>query len=941
MKYKDQTPRTAIDQLPYFLRARALDHKLEPHELGRALYHLAQRRGFKSNRKAPPKKDERPSEVKEAIAQLERDIAAAGARTLGAYFATLDPEQQRIRGRWTARKMHEDEFEAIWSAQCSHHPDRLTDELKAAVHDAIFFQRPLKNQKHLIGRCSLEPGARRACWGLPIAQRFRLVQRVNDLELVHTDTGELRPLHPDERSKLLDALETNGDMTFAEIRKLLGLKKCKFNLEEGGEKKLPGNRTNAAAIAVFGKERWFSFSEAERDAVVRDLLSIEDPEALARRGREAWGLDPEAAQHFAHISIETQRAGLSTKAMRKLLPLMEQGLHYAEARRQVYGETVLRTEILDTLPPVGEALPTLRNPAVARGLAELRKVINALVAKYGKPAIVRIELARDLKKSRNDRKEIWERNRQNEAARQKAKSRVLAEAGLEPRGHDIEKVLLAEECGWVCPYTGRHFSMKELVGPQPQYDIEHIIPLSRCFDNSFFNKTLCYHEENRNRKRGRTPFEAYGADAEQYQAILERVRKFQGAAAREKLRRFQLESVEEFDDFENRQLNDTRYVSRLAADYVALLYGGRIDANGRLRVQVSKGGTTKYLRDEWDLNRILGDGGEKTRTDHRHHAVDAICIALTSPATVKMLGDAAARAEATGTRRFAPLAPPWPGFLDDVRRTVQRIVVSHRPDRKVRGALHEETNYSREISYTDEDGKVRKERHVRKRLEALSTAEVERIVDAKVREAVKAKLGANDPKKFFADPKNHPCLKVKKEAKDGKTHRQEIPIHKVRIRVAAQPITIGKGPGQRHVLTGSNHHVEIFEVTDKKGRVKWDGEIVTMLEAVRRKQAGEPVVRRDHGPGKEFVFSLCGGDTVEIDEGDGNRAIYVVRVIARADQRSTHYIQLRLAHINDARRIQDMRASGDLKRPLLDPLRQLHAAKVVVTPLGEVRRAHD
>jgi len=925
-------PAPALDQLPYFLRARALGEKLEAHELGRALYHLAHRRGFKSNRKAPPKEDEDLGKVKAGIADLEQHMQAAGARTLGEYFAGLDPHEKRIRGRWTARKMYEDEFETIWSAQAAHHHDLLTDELKQEARQAIFHQRPLRSQKHLIGVCSLEAPARRACWALPVPQRFRMLQKVNDLLVVHTDTGEIRPLADEERRALLAALDERGDLKFTEMRKLLKLKKCRFNLEEGGEKKLPGNRTGAKLADVFG-DRWEALSSEQRDLVVQDLLSVEKPDTLARRGREAWGLDEAAAERFADLSLETDHADLSTKAMGKLLPLMEEALHYAEARKQVYGEQQERAAPLDELPPVHEAVPALRNPMVARALAELRRVVNALIRRDGKPDMIRVELGRDLKKKRKDRKAIWERNRANQKRREEAKARILKEAGIEPKGRDIEKALLAEECDWTCPYTGRTISMQALVGRTPQFDVEHIIPFQRSFDNSFFNKTLCYHEENRSRKRDNTPFEAYGADPERYGAILERVRKFKGHAAKEKLRRFRLDSTEEFEDFTSRQLNDTRYASSLAADYLGLLYGGRTDADGKLRVQVGRGQTTKYLRDEWGLNAILGDGGQKSRDDHRHHAVDAVCIALTGPATVKMLSDAAARAARARRRRFAPLPEPWPDFLNDVRRGIDAAVVSHRTERAVRGALHRETLYSRPIRETDEDGTVREVHHVRKPLKWFKSRKaLEDIADSAVRKAVLAKLDelGGKPDKAFADPKNHPALKTK----DGR----RVPIHKVRIRVSEKPVSIGKGHRERRVLTGSNHHVEIFEVKDERGRAKWDGEIVTTLEALRRLRAGEPVVRRDHGPDKRFLFSLCGGDIIEIDEESGSRGLYRIRGISAA---TAGGIELAFVRINDARKKKDIIAAGDWRRPLLEPVRKLNCRKVVVTPLGEVRRAND
>jgi CRISPR-associated endonuclease Csn1 len=174
--------RVAHHVVPYLLRARALDKPIPPHALGRALFHLAQRRGFLSNKKARKEKDDE-GVVKAGISQLKTECEQAGARTLGEFFAGLDPEDRRIRGRWTSRAMYLDEFEKIWAAQSQHHAN-LADGAKASIRHAIFFQRPLKSQKERIGRCELEPHHRRAAMATLLAQRFRYLQKLNDLEII-------------------------------------------------------------------------------------------------------------------------------------------------------------------------------------------------------------------------------------------------------------------------------------------------------------------------------------------------------------------------------------------------------------------------------------------------------------------------------------------------------------------------------------------------------------------------------------------------------------------------------------------------------------------------------------------------------------------------------------------------------------------------------------
>src|SRR5690606_35417899 len=142
---------------------------------------------------------------------------------------------------------------------------------------------------------------------------------------------------------------------------------------------------------------------------------------------------------------------------------------------------------------------------------------------------------------------ITRQNRQREKERAVAAERIIREARIaNPSRADIEKVLLADECGWQCPYTGRQIDWSTLLGPHPQFDVEHIWPRSRCLDASFANKALCFHEESRTRKRGRTSSAAYGRDPRRWAEIIARGQRFEGdfRTRREKLRRFLAEEID-------------------------------------------------------------------------------------------------------------------------------------------------------------------------------------------------------------------------------------------------------------------------------------------------------------------------------------------------------------------------------------------------------------
>lgn len=149
---------------------------------------------------------------------------------------------------------------------------------------------------------------------------------------------------------------------------------------------------------------------------------------------------------------------------------------------------------------------------------------------------------------------------------------------------------------------------------------------------------------------------------------------------------------------------------------------------------------------------------------------------------------------------------------------------------------------------------------------------------------------------------------------------------------------------ERHVNLGSNHHMEIVAVLDSDGNeTKWEGAVVTLYEACRRRQARQPVVCLDHGPGKRFKFSLAGGEVIELDEPDDSRALFVVRTISQEAPRdgAQSLQKVEFVRINDARQKKEIRDTGGWLTRSPNRLMELHCRKVQVDPLGEVHPAHD
>jgi len=900
----------------YDLRASALDRALQPFQLGRALYQLSQRRGFLSNRRSAVDKDEDLGVVKEGIVRLQQEMTATGSRTLGEYFSKLNPEDARIRGRWTARGMFTAEFDAIVAAQSEHHACLRDGKAVRQLRSAIFHQRPLRSQKDLIGRCELEPLKRRCARARPVAQRFRYWQRLHDLRYRGSFREDWTELTLEQKHVLAEHLELNERATWKKVRDLLDLRKVKFNFEAAKERSIRGNSTIAMLATCWG-DGWAALGPAKHDEIAEDLLSIQSAELLERRALHHGFPAAGASELSTTFSPEDDYGQLSSKAMKKLLGRMIEGLSYSDARAALYEERVMPTH--DVVPPLAEIMPDLRNPSVARVLTELRKVANSLVREHGIPDKIHLELGRDLKRGRKLRAKIDQRNRKRRKQRDQARQRAL-EAGItRPKRDDINKVLLADECDWTCPFTGRPFGMTQLLGSTPDIDLEHIVPYSKSMDNSYGNLTLCYASENRNHKRNRTPFEAYSGNPARFDEILDRVARFKGDGKR-KLTRFRAppdQVAKMLGDFTTRQLNDTRHATVLARDYLGTLFGAQAGVADGSRVIVTlSGGATATVRRALRMNNILGLYAEKTRDDHRHHAVDAIAIALTNQAMIQEIAKRARKRETEWERpSTVDLDEPWPAFRESVKRVIDPMYVSLRPNRKVNGQLTKDTNFA------DPAGKA--QLTVRKRLDGMTAADLKKIADPATLQLVErrlAELGKRVPKDAFGDPANLPV------------DSQGRFVKAVRLTRTGTPVKVGE---TRWVENASNHHAVIYRLT-VKGREKVSSEVVSTLEAMRRIQSGRPVVERDTGDGREFVCTLRGGDVIYLPEGKYKEGLYRVRSVWHEGAGARFTIHA----LNDARLQKDMKASKQLFKPTAASIAGLFK-KVEVLPSGKIVARND
>ena len=892
---------------PYKLRAKGLDERLELYEFGRGLFHLNQRRGFKSNRKSGKAKED-STVIKEAN-ELQKGIDSNKCRTLGEYFASINPEQQRIRERYTFRSMYEKEFDLLWEKQAQFYPEILAEKLRDRVrNEIIFLQRPLKPSDELIGDCELEPEEKRCPRGDWYARRFRILQDVNNLIIQNPDASEDK-LTAEQRKIILDELFQKKELKFDDIREKLNLLETQqFNLEQDGKVKTLKGDVFAAAMRgknIFGAKIWGEMDEQKKIEINEAVLELDD-DALAEKMKNEYNFNEKQVEAVLKVSLPDGYMSFSRKAILKLLPFMEEGCLTSEAIKKAGYDKDDNTdcETADKLP----LPPDLRNPIVNRGLFEVRKVVNAIVREYGKPAKIVIEMARDVKGNKRQRDELHWKILENEKRNKEVRDRLREDIKItNPSRPDVIKYKLWEECGKRCPYTGKHISQTSLFGPNPEFQIEHILPYDRSLDDSFMNKTLCEVRENNHVKKNQTPFEAYNHTPEKYEEIKQNIKVLPWP----KRQKF-LQKEINLDTHISRELNDTRYICKEVVKYLKQL---------GIYVRGTRGKVTSELRHQWGLDGIFDELGVRRDDDHRRHAVDAVVVGVTENEHLRKL--AKSKYSVSGET----FDPPWPDFRKEIKEKVRHINVSHRVQRKVSGQLHEETSYG-PTNRKDERGQ---DIFVyRKRLKDLTAPMVEKIVDSVVKEIVKGRLrekGINTksgdrkiPKEVWTEPLYMKTTKSNKK----------VQIKKVRIQDPFNnmiPIQDETGKPYRYVSPGKNHHIEIFEYIDEKGNVKRDGKVVTIFEAVQRSQHGEPIVKKDYGDGGKFIWSLAINEMFMLELDNGNSELHRVQKIS-----SNKQIFFR-PHI----------FGGDLQesKGLSKYPNSLRGYKIAVDPIGRVWPAND
>ena len=940
---------------PYPLRRQAaLGEPLEPHEIGRAIYHLAKRRHFRPRELDADDKREGDADEKEAATARQGTLEALkrADKTLGHWLADL-PENERKRGRHATRDVVRDEFERVWRP--------LLDAARAErIADAVFEQRPVFWRRSTLGTCPLIPKAPLCPKGAWLSHQKKMLELLNNLRIIG---GNERPLDDEERAAVLDRLQGQKGMSWGGVREVLAAVhrargepvrrgQPKFNLEDAGGS-LPGNPVEAQLARIFG-ERWEEYPhkeiirkdaptamlEADQKCVGDNRIEVLQPSERGLRRQAAaadlqnrLGLTEDETQGLAELELRTGWEPYSREAIEACMPLLQEGTTFGELlngpAREAWRDATFPKRDRPTGedrrwlpspadPEEQEAIKAIRNPTVVRVRNELRKVVNNLIAVYGRPDYVRIELAREIGASKRQRDDRAAGIQKYERRRAKARTELVSKGISNPSRRDVDKWLLWEESQRRCPYTGDSISFGGLF-QTGEFEIEHIRPRSRSLDDSFGNKTLARKDVNQ-QKGNRTPYEFFSDRPEEWGSVTERLKGMKrakgtsGGMAPGKIRRFLAKEIPE--GFANRQLTDTGYASRQATTQLQQLWPDT-GLTGDQTVFAVAGRSTAHLRRLWGLNNILADNGEKTREDHRHHAIDALVVACCHPGLTAALSKYWQEADDPAVREPA-IDPPWRTLRTDASEATAGIVVSHRVRRKTSGRLHEETVYG--DTRVDVDGarnvtyrqfarrlpveKLKNSTHGR----AQGTRLID-IINPDVRERVQKWVDdhGGDPAKAFGN--GYP--------RQGAAGSE---IRKARVRMKQQlslmtPVSTG------YADLGAKHAISVWRA--KEGKVTY--EVTSLLDAAggRRQQNGAATCKRNTG----FVMSLRAGDTLAVPAKDGSVEYLVVNGIWSGGQ---VVVNNHTDSVNKTRR-----------QPTVAGLVKMGAKKVAVDPIGRVRPAGD
>ena len=721
------------------LRVEGLDRKLERQEWAAVLLHLIKHRGYLSQRKNESKSENKElGELLSGVASNHELLQQATYRTPAELAVKkFEVEEGHIRnqqGAYTHTFSRLDllaEMELLFSRQQHFGNPFASEKLLENLTSLLMWQKPALSGEailKMLGKCTFEDEYK-AAKNTYSAERFVWITKLNNLRI--QENGLERALNDNERLMLINQPYEKAKLNYAQVRSRLNLSDeaiFKGVRYSGEDKKAIETKTTLMEMKTYhqirkvleGNNLKAEWAELKANPTLLDEIGTAF--SLYKTDEDISGyLAGKLSQPVLDVLLENlsfdKFIQLSLKALYKLLPLMQQGLRYDEACREIYGDhygkkTEENHHFLPQIPA-----DEIRNPVVLRTLTQARKVINGVVRLYGSPARIHIETGREVGKSYKDRRELEKRQEENRKQRENAikefKEYFPHFAG-EPKTKDILKMRLYKQQNAKCLYSGKPIELHRLL-EKGYVEVDHALPFSRTWDNSFSNKVLVLANENQN-KGNSTPFEWLDGkhNSERWRAFKALIET--SAFPYAKKQRILSQKLDE-KGFIERNLNDTRYVARFLCNFIA--DNMHLTGEGKRKVFASNGQITALLRSRWGL--------AKSREDNdRHHALDAVVVACSTVAMQQKITRFVRFEEGnvfTGERRdretgeIIPLhfPAPWQFFKQEVEirifsdnpklelenrlsdrpqanhEFVQPLFVSRMPTRKMTGQGHMET----------------------------------------------------------------------------------------------------------------------------------------------------------------------------------------------------------------------------------------------------------
>lgn len=765
----------------YELRVAALDRELKPSELAKVLINLVKKRGYRSVSKSEEKAQSENGKALSAISDNKKLMEQKSYRSVAEMYLTDEKFKLslsngekicdsngvpilKIRNTvddyktTVERSLILEEIQKILETQKKFN-NKINDEfiqeyIKIFSSQRNFDEGPGKPSKYsgnlienMVGNCTFEQNEKRAAKATFTFEKFKLLQDFNSIKLqkinlissangnIYNKSSESRALNESEKIKLLEKFRKTKEMKFSSIRKLLEIPydyvfnyidydfgKKEFSINEiidEAEKKSKKTLKEfisfhemRSALDKYEKNYIYNFTDDDLDYIAT-VLSLYKSDENRIKELKKLNLNDEVIKLLLPISF-SKFSHLSLVAMKNIIPYLEEGLTYDKAVNNVYpdfrGNINTQKKSKLSLKDIEE----ITNPVVRRGVSQAIKVINAIVCKYGSPDLINVELAREISKNYKERKIIEKKMEDNMLVNNDA-IKEIHEYKDNVTGKDIVKYKLWQEQDGKCPYSGKVIRIEELFSDG--VDIDHIIPYSKCFDDSYNNKVLAKSSENK-MKTNRVPLEYISESGRSVDEYIVRVQNMY-STNKAKLRNLLKEHFTEEDEekWKERNLKDTQYITRVILNLIRknLEFRKCDNISENKRAMAVNGRITAQIRKRYGLVKL--------RDGDKHHAMDAAVIAITTESMIQKITNYEKNNEirylnneCTKEEYYQKFPVPYEKFVEELKarlmdsdEEVERalklldimeyklngypkaIFVSRMPVRKVRGCAHKDT----------------------------------------------------------------------------------------------------------------------------------------------------------------------------------------------------------------------------------------------------------